>query len=392
MPKCLNDATKTYTGKEENPKGLGFSASGEKVGTVMKGKDGKDYKVHETKTCLKWVLVEPEKTPKTKSNKPKEETPSIMDEEPEMKSEYGYDSEFIYSDAFLKEKEYKGYLNLFERIKKFNPSYLELHENNFAKFFFENLMNLSNVEEMKHFFYEEVFIPIVSKKPLETETGLEEKFGGEKPFFIEGENWPTYTDSYGDTLPYDFVCQYYDPKIKDKKMLVRVFLPLSDEETFLNGSVPTYYDNLEIDSNTLKKQITIERPNAEQNKKYVDHSFKPLEPYLITKFNQTIEIKELNYILSYLKFPTSKENRELNMYIQGEYDELRSIPVPNRKIKIGGTRVHCQYIDGYEPENILQLTEEPFFEYSFGDCGFGHLSKTTSEDGSEKYHFSWDCY
>ncbi len=392
MPKCLNDATKTYTGKEDNPKGLGYSASGEKVGTVMKGKDGKDYKVHETKTCLKWVLVEPEKTPKTKSNEPKEKIPSIMDKEPEMKFEYGDDPEFIYSDAFLKEKEYKGYLNLFERIKKFNPSYLDRHENSFAKFFFENLMNLSNEEEMKHFFYEEVFIPIVSEKPLETETGLEEKFGGEKPLFIEGETWPTYTDSNGETLPYDFVCQYYDPKIKDKKMLVRVFLPLSDEETFLNGSVPTYYDKLEIDSNTLKKQIIIKRPNAEKKKKYVDNSFKSLKPYLISKFNQITEIKELGYIFSKLKFPTFKENRELYINLEEVYNELREIPTPSSLIKIGGTRVHCQYIDDNEPENILQITEEPFFDYSFGDCGIGHLSKTTSEDGSEKYHFTWDCY
>jgi hypothetical protein len=56
MPNCKNNFKKTYTGNEPNgklklnqktpsfnepsPKGLGYCASGEKEGTVMKGKDG----------------------------------------------------------------------------------------------------------------------------------------------------------------------------------------------------------------------------------------------------------------------------------------------------------------------------------------------------------------
>jgi hypothetical protein len=39
MPKCLNDSKKTYKGDEPSPKGLGYSATIEEVGKIMKGKD-----------------------------------------------------------------------------------------------------------------------------------------------------------------------------------------------------------------------------------------------------------------------------------------------------------------------------------------------------------------
>ena len=58
MPKCINDSTKSYTGKEPSPKGLGRCASAEEVGTVMVGKDGANWIVSQTKTCKKWVKTE----------------------------------------------------------------------------------------------------------------------------------------------------------------------------------------------------------------------------------------------------------------------------------------------------------------------------------------------
>jgi hypothetical protein len=39
MPKCLNDSKKTYKGDEPSPKGIGYSATIEEVGKIMKGKD-----------------------------------------------------------------------------------------------------------------------------------------------------------------------------------------------------------------------------------------------------------------------------------------------------------------------------------------------------------------
>lgn len=39
MPKCINDTSKNYTGKELSPKGLGYCSSSEEVGKIMVGKD-----------------------------------------------------------------------------------------------------------------------------------------------------------------------------------------------------------------------------------------------------------------------------------------------------------------------------------------------------------------
>ncbi len=40
MPACKNDPKRFYTGKEPSPKGLGYCAHTQSVGTVRTGKDG----------------------------------------------------------------------------------------------------------------------------------------------------------------------------------------------------------------------------------------------------------------------------------------------------------------------------------------------------------------
>lgn len=59
MPNCKNDKETTYKGDEPSPKGLGYCAHAEKVGTIMKGKDGNKWIIKETKTKIKrWVKIE----------------------------------------------------------------------------------------------------------------------------------------------------------------------------------------------------------------------------------------------------------------------------------------------------------------------------------------------
>ena len=62
MPVCKNVKSKTFTGKENTPLGKGYHASGEKIGSVMKGKDKKNYKVVKTKTGKRWQKVELKRT------------------------------------------------------------------------------------------------------------------------------------------------------------------------------------------------------------------------------------------------------------------------------------------------------------------------------------------
>ncbi len=56
MPPCKNDPKSSYKGDEPSPKGLGYCAHSEKVGTIKKGKDGHSWIIQETsKKVRRWV-------------------------------------------------------------------------------------------------------------------------------------------------------------------------------------------------------------------------------------------------------------------------------------------------------------------------------------------------
>ena len=48
MPKCKNDEKKIYIGTEPSPKGRGWCAHAEKLGTIKKGLDGVMWRVVRT--------------------------------------------------------------------------------------------------------------------------------------------------------------------------------------------------------------------------------------------------------------------------------------------------------------------------------------------------------
>lgn len=55
--KCKNDSTRSYTGKEKSPMGLGHCASAERVGTVRRGKDRRSWIVKKDRLGRKrWSL------------------------------------------------------------------------------------------------------------------------------------------------------------------------------------------------------------------------------------------------------------------------------------------------------------------------------------------------
>ena len=53
MFKCKNDPTKNYKGDEPSPKGLGYCAHVEKIGTKMKGNDNNIWVVKQTSKGIK---------------------------------------------------------------------------------------------------------------------------------------------------------------------------------------------------------------------------------------------------------------------------------------------------------------------------------------------------
>ncbi len=80
MPRCKNDETSSYKGDEPSPKGLGYCAHAEKIGTVKKGKDGNKWRVEKTMTgARRWVKynkVATKAKAKTKTKKSKTKTKS----------------------------------------------------------------------------------------------------------------------------------------------------------------------------------------------------------------------------------------------------------------------------------------------------------------------------
>ncbi len=58
MPICKKDPKSSYKGDEPSPKGLGYCAHSEKIGTKMKGRDGNMWIVKETSSKSKrWVIM-----------------------------------------------------------------------------------------------------------------------------------------------------------------------------------------------------------------------------------------------------------------------------------------------------------------------------------------------
>lgn len=280
MPKCINDITKSFKGDEPSPKGFGYSASSEEVGTVMEGKDGNNWSVIQTKNCKRWVKI---------------------------------------------------------NIRKKNIDFNDLDED----------------------YYIYSYTPSVSNEIINDETGLEEKFGGTKPFFIEGESWP-----HIDNQPIKLVCQFKNPQKKDN-ILIRIFSDI--DEDYQNDDPIFKILKIELNEENLKKQIFLDTP-----------SFKnPYKCYEIKKWIISKELKSLPYIMNkfgYDKTPSKYHNN----YYDSEY-------VPSLKIKVGGTPMYCQYNGNKEDHtNFLQLTETKYFPYGWGDAGIAHLYENGNLD--------WDCF
>jgi len=67
MPKCKNDPTSSYVGLEPSPKGFGYCAHAELIGTIRKGKDNEWWIVSSSQNGTKrWVKYNPNNKTKSK--------------------------------------------------------------------------------------------------------------------------------------------------------------------------------------------------------------------------------------------------------------------------------------------------------------------------------------
>ena len=207
------------------------------------------------------------------------------------------------------------------------------------------------------------YIPDVSEIEITNETGLEEKFGGSKPFFIESESWPL-SDIFGDEREMEFVCQFKDPRKKDN-ILYRVFwnfyeVDISDVMEPTITILP-----IELNEENLKKQSVLLNPH----KSYANE---------IKSWKQFRELKQLSYILDKYEV-NSAFPRYFSMYNFSKY-------APYCEVKIGGTPVYYRYIKNHKKysHNFLQLSECDYLPFSWENYGIAHVDK----DGDFDYD-SW---
>jgi hypothetical protein len=211
-------------------------------------------------------------------------------------------------------------------------------------------------------------------KQLKNETGLEEKFGGEIPFFVKGEVWPSIGEYH-----MTFFCQLKDPRKKDN-MLYRVFVMIDDE-----GIQEDYWINkIELSPENIKNQIIIKKPDysdeIKNNRYFQEEKFEPFE---IKKWNQFTELASFNKIREFYHIPdyVFKNNNELYNKVEREYFDCSNHP--SSGVKVGGTPVSTQDQDAVLPYDFLQIEYETYIPYMWGDCGIAHIS--------EDCKFTWDC-
>ena len=78
MPKCIDDPRRSYTGKEPSPKGLGYCAHTQAVGTTKTGNDGNTWTVETTyKGTKRWIKKSgsSKRVPKEKKTSSKRKSP-----------------------------------------------------------------------------------------------------------------------------------------------------------------------------------------------------------------------------------------------------------------------------------------------------------------------------
>jgi hypothetical protein len=203
-----------------------------------------------------------------------------------------------------------------------------------------DIINLDNmpIEDMN-----EVYFPVVDENVVEDENGLEEKFGGDIPFFIKGEKWPMVEE-----VPMTFLCQIKDPREKNTNFLYRIFSDIDspgfDEEYWIT--------KIELNEENLKNQIFIDKPNCDLSITR-SNEITTIDAYLIQSWKKDYELKDIDYYREKFNiFELHYSSDSFSVY-------YNSKKAPSRDIKIGGTPTSTdRYCNNSEAQeyNLLQIT------------------------------------
>jgi len=297
MPKCLNNNNKSYKGTENSPLGLGYCSFSEEEGTIKIGKDGKEWIIKQTKSSKRW----------TKINSTNSRSSVYIEDSSE-------------EDTKLK-------TNNNESIKNESKDEIEI-----------DLSNI-NFDNLPSSFHKDVYFPKIIK--LKEETGLEEKFGGKIPFFIEGEEWPK-----KDNIYMTFLCQFCDP-LRNNNILYRIFISNDDYTIELK----------KIDFSEINKEKQI----------IIKNDIVSLDAFKINEWDKKIELLSYNHILKKLNLLDCKD-------LNNKYFSTKL--TPSYEIKIAGSPRFTQG-EPRDSENydFIQLTQSKFLNFEWGDSGICHITR-----------------
>lgn len=232
--------------------------------------------------------------------------------------------------------------------------------------------------------YVNAYKPKVELMDVTDETGRECKFGGNRPFFVEGETWPSdkkydyKSNKYTDTYYMTFFCQFIDPRKKDN-MLYRVFILLDD-----GGICERYWiTKIELNEENLKKQVIIEKPKYPEgffDKYSREEKFKPYKITGWTKFSEFTDFETIREYYHVKPYKYGEDNTIYNELQRAYFDHYDS---PSGGVKVGGTPLSTQDHEHVQAYTLLQLEETSYLPYMWGDAGIAHVS--------DDLEFTWDC-
>jgi len=205
------------------------------------------------------------------------------------------------------------------------------------------------------------------------EYSVREKFGGDFPFFVKGEEWPIDNDN----IPLVFCCQFIDPR-KNDNIMYRVFLPIDNEN---DCSLENYHiSKIELNQENLRNQIIIQKPTENEMNDGIENTI--YDCYLINKWEMIKELKSFDYLSTKFNIPkyVYNSNNDLHYEYYNKYEIANHYP--SCGIKVGGTPVSTQG-EPYTSHDLLQLSDSKYLPYGWGDCGIGHIS--------EDCELAWDC-
>ena len=213
-----------------------------------------------------------------------------------------------------------------------------------------------NIDNLPFDCYHESKIPNTIKITTDEETGLEEKIVGHKPFFVEGDEWPSV-----DGKSLTFFGQF---KISDDdKILTQVFI-----DTFDIGEEYEIKD-IELSEENIKNQVIITNSDLENSEIFDAHK--------ITSYHLNRELKPLSFLFERLNMPENEYFRQ--KYFDSDF-------YPYESIKLNGTSIHCQCPG--QSYNLIQFRECTALPFQWGDCGIAHVKKNKYG----RYYFTWDCF